>query len=671
MRRAPWAVAAAAAALAAAAPASAQDPIAPPGAEPHWLPDEEWVNLLWLPYDEDRLYRLLGRTRGEVFRWLRIDAHHTLAQLGRRRGYTVRRLAAALVANRRGSVPGRVLRTLRRRAGLTLTQGHLGQHLLFHALHQTAIPRRARAIFGVRSQRRFLRLRRSELSPLQIGELFGRARVEMRRGSVDALRDAAAKAVRLGQLSPRQARVMLDRQVRQVPRWLGQNRYNGPSGGRNRLRLPPGDVAKHPSIARDGGRVVWDAYRSTVREAEQLGEIHVRGADVATAAPVSGFAVSPPVDPGSEKPRSAYNAVLSGDGRVVAFESAESTYPLAKRVGQMSVVVRDLATGRLEKVSHLGRPRGAPTRTAFNPSLSADGRIVAFEATDSGRDGQPSRNGLWVFDRAAGRETLVAEHDGRGAAYLPRVAGNGAAVAYTAVDPRTEATQVVLHRAEGAPAVVVSRAAGPDGAPADSDAYEPAVSDDGSVVAFTSRAANLGARGGRLRVWVRDVRDGTTQLATAGVGRDASQPAISADGRFVAFVERLAIGDGTPAELRSRVWLHDRRTGATALVSRRDGHGGGTADGASAEPAVSADGSRVAFTSTAGNLSTRKPRGLAGVFVRDLRAGTTTPLSDPGRRASPGGERTHDRQAQGARLAASQPGSEPGLCLLRRAGAGR
>jgi Tol biopolymer transport system component len=669
MRRAACVLAVVASALAAPAAAQGQDPIAPPGAEPHWLPDEEWVNLLWLPYDEERLYRLLGRTRGEVFRWVRVDAHHTLAQLGRRRGYTVSRLAAALVANRRGRVPAAVLRTLRRRAALTLTQGHLGQHLLFHGLHQTAIPGRARAIFGVRTQEQFLRLRRSELSPLQIGELFGRARVQMRRGCVDALRDAAAKGVRLGQLSPRQARVMLDRQLRQVPRWLGQNRYNGPSGGRNRLRLPPGDVAKHPTIAADGRRVAWDAYRSTVREAERLGEIHVRGADLAPGAPRSDFAVSPPVDPRSEKPRSAYNAVLSGDGRVVAFESAESTYPLAKRVGQMSVVVRDLATGRLEKVSHLGRPRGAPTRTAFNPSLSADGRIVAFEATDSGVAGRPSRNGLWVFDRHAGRETLVAEHDGRGAAYLPRVAGDGGAIAYTAVDPRTDVTHVVLRGlGTGAAAgAVISRGTGADGAPADSDAYEPAVSDDASVVAFTSRAGNLGAVGGRLRVWVRDVRAGTTRLASAGIGRDASQPAVSADGRFVAFVERLAIGDGTPAALRSRIWLHDLRTGATTLVSRRDGADGAAADGASTEPAVSADGSRVVFTSTAGNLSDRKPRGLAGVFVRELRAGTTTLLSDPGRRPAAARRDPGGHEHSGRARAASTSPLVRALCLLRRA----
>jgi Tol biopolymer transport system component len=618
-----------AAALAAAPAARAQDPIAPPGAEKHWLPVEPWVNDLWLPYEEERLYRLLGRTRGEVFRWVRIDAHHTMAQLARRRGWSVARLSAALVEPRRGQVSAAMLRTLRRRAALTLTQGHLGQHLLFHALHQTAIPNRATWIFGVRSREQFLKLRRSELSPLQIGELFGRAGVDMQRGCVRALRDAAARGVRRGELPPRQAAVMLDRQIRQVPRWLGQNRYNGPSGGRNRLRLPAGDVAKHPTITADGRRAAWDAYRSVVEQAERLGEIHVRGADLGLSP--RGFPVSPPVDPASQKPRSSYNATLSADGHAVAFESAESTYPLAKRVGQMSVWVRDLRSRAIDKVSHAGLPADAPTRTAFNPSLSADGRVVAFEATDSGEGGRPSRNGLWVFDREGRRQTLLAEHDGRGGAYLPRVTADGTAVAYTAVDPRTQVTQVLLRRLGGGQELV-SRAGGAGGAPADSDAYEPAVSRDGAIVAFTSRARNLGAGGRRSRVYVRDVAAGTTRLVSAGVRGDVSQPAISADGRFVAFVERLAIGDGTPAALRSRIWMADRATGATTLVSRRDGAGGVAADGASTEPALSADGARVVFTSTAGNLSPRKPRGLAGVFVRDLRAHTTTLLSDHGRR---------------------------------------
>ena len=40
------------------AAATAQDSLAPDGADPSWLPDEEWVNLLWLPFDEQTLRRI-------------------------------------------------------------------------------------------------------------------------------------------------------------------------------------------------------------------------------------------------------------------------------------------------------------------------------------------------------------------------------------------------------------------------------------------------------------------------------------------------------------------------------------------------------------------------------------------------------------------------------------
>ena len=608
----------------AAAPATAQDSEAPPGAEKHWLPDEEWVNLLWLPYDEQRLYDLLGKSRGEVFRWVRIDAHHTLAQLGRRRGLSADRLARALVAPRRKAVSRATHRMLVRAARRTLTQGHLAQHLLFHALHQTAIPERATNIFGPRRQLDYLRLRRAEVSPIQIGDLFGRSRVELYRGTSRALKVAAAKGVKRGFLTKGQARILLDRQLRQLPRWLGQRRYNGPSGGLNRPDLPPGDVAKRPSVSGDGATVTWDAYRSSTYLAERLGEIHVRGASLADGDP---FAVSPP-RPSGKRPQAAYNSVLSADGRVAAFETAESTFPLAKRVGQMSILVREIGKRGVERVSHLGRPKGAPTRTAFNPSISADGRIVAFEATDTGRNGGASRNGLWTYDRETKAETLVAELPGTSAAFLPRLAGDGQSVAYTeaAGDGRT---QLWLRRlGVGAPPpVLVSRATGAEGAPADSDAYEPSLSHDGAVVAFTSRARNLGG-GRQSKVYVRDVARGTTRLVSGGVAGDAIEPSISADGRYVAFVARARFRGGSIDGLRSKVWLHDRSTGRTTLVSRRGGPDGGPADGYASEPTVSSDGRVVAFVSTAGNLSRAKPRGLAGVFVRDVGAATTHLVSE-------------------------------------------
>ncbi len=186
-------------------------------------------------------------------------------------------------------------------------------------------------------------------------------------------------------------------------------------------------MAKHPSISADGRTVVWDAYRADISAAERLGEIHVRAAALGQRR----FSVTPPSRASTRRPRSAYNSVVSADGNAVAFETAESTYPLAKRVGQMTVArARPARPARSSASATPTGPKGAPTRTAFNPALSADGRIVAFEATDAGRNGAPSRNGLWVVDRRAGRERLVTDAS-RGAAYLPELAGDGRSVAYT------------------------------------------------------------------------------------------------------------------------------------------------------------------------------------------------------------------------------------------------
>src|SRR3954452_23427017 len=71
---------------------------APPNAPAHWLPPEAWGYNHWLPYDETRLYALLGITRVRLWEQLR-DDHRTLRQLAARHGWPdARRLAAALVA---------------------------------------------------------------------------------------------------------------------------------------------------------------------------------------------------------------------------------------------------------------------------------------------------------------------------------------------------------------------------------------------------------------------------------------------------------------------------------------------------------------------------------------------------------------------------------------------
>lgn len=583
------------------AAAVAQDSDAPPGALPHWLPSEEWVYQHWLPFDEGRLYRLLRADRGAIWRHLRDDAAHDLAQLARRRGYTARELARALVAPRGGGS------TLEERAFRVLTQGHLSQHIIFHSLHQTAVPDAARRIFGTRNAR-FLALRRAEQSPLQIGRLHGRTTAQMYRRSVGALRAMARRGIRLGAVSRPQAKLLLERQVRQIPRWLGQSRYNGPPKtiGPKKALLPAADFANNPSISDDGRVVVWDAYRAKIPEARTRGEIVVRGAhvDEGTTFTVAGRR-------GVGLPSSAYNAVVSADGGSVAYEQADGNLNFAKRYGEMRVNLRALPGVRPLGISHPGGV-GGPSRTAYNPSVSRDGSRVAFEV---------GHGGLRIADRATGETRRL-----RGAlAFEPRITDDGRSVVFTDLTGQVRRRDVRT----GASAIVSRGPAGP----ADAEAAEPAASADGSVVAFTSRASNLGAPGRQSRVYVRD---GDRVEAISGAGTFAFEPAISPDGRFVAYAAR----PHARAARRARILLHDRVAATTTAVTRR---------GYASEPAVSADGRRVVFSSTAAHAT--KPSGLSGVFLHDVDTGRTRLLS------------SHEPVAQ---QAAPPRDDRPLLCPLAR-----
>ena len=578
------AVIAAIAFAAAAAPAHAQDSDAPAGALPHWLPSEEWVYQHWLPFDEGRLYRLLHADRGAIWRHLRDDAAHDLEQLAHARGLTPRVLARRLVAPREGSERHR--RLLARRAYRVITQGHLSQHIIFHSLHQTAVPRASRFVFGIRNAD-FLALRRAEVSPLDIGRLHGRTTAQMHRRAIGALRSMARRGVAAGAMTRRQARLLLDRQVRQVPRWLGQSRYNGPPKtiGPKKAALPPADFANHPSISDDGRVVVWDAYRAKIPEARSRGEITVRGAHVDEG---TTFTVAGRTAPGM--PGSAYNAALAAGGEAVAYERSEGNLNFAKRYGEMRVNLRELPGLRPMGISHPDGVSG-PSRTAYNPSVSADGRLVAFEATDG------DRNGLWVVDRATGREWRLRS----GATYEPEITDDGRAVVFTDGGGR-----VRLHAlASGAETLVSRGLAGPGNA----EAAEPSASADGGVVAFTSRASNLGAPGRQMRVFVRA---GDRVEVVSGARAFASQPTVSADGRFVAYAARPR----ARAARRSEIRVFDRLTARTTTISR---------GGFATEPAVSRDGLRVVFTSTARSVG--KPAGIPGVFLHDVETGATRLLS--------------------------------------------
>jgi hypothetical protein len=330
---------------------------------------------------------------------------------------------------------------------------------------------------------------------------------------------------------------------------------------------------------------------------------------------------------------------LSGDGRFVAFQSVASNLVSGDTNDREDVFVRDRATGQTTRVSV------SSTGTEGNdfsggPTISQDGRIVAFTSNASNLVDGDTNNAFdaFVYDRQTGQTTRVSVSStgaqGNGDSFASGSSADGRFVAFTSmasnlVSGDTNAHRdVFVHDRETGQTTRVSVSS--SGVQGDSDSFAGIASADGRFVAFFSTASNLvpDDTNGTTDVFVHDVQTGqTSRVSVSSGGAQANgfsfSPAISADGRFVAFTSDasdLAAGDATGTD----IFVHDRRTGQTSLVSAdRTGVGGALfSDGA----ALSADGRFVSFFSFA-PLTSDDSNVHEDVFIRDRLTGETRRVS--------------------------------------------
>ncbi len=172
-----------------------------------------------------------------------------------------------------------------------------------------------------------------------------------------------------------------------------------------------------------------------------------------------------------------------------------------------------------------------------------------------------------------------------------------------------------------------------------------AISGDGRFVTYSSSADNLVEEDtNEVRdIFLHDLETGTTTLVSVdsagSQGNDASGSAsISGNGRFVAFssdADNLVEGD---ANERGDVFVHDVQTGVTRLVSVSST--GEAGNGVSGNPAISADGRFVAFSSEADNLVAGDTNEAGDIFIHEIETGITTRVSasSSGEQASEGVE---------------------------------
>jgi uncharacterized repeat protein (TIGR01451 family) len=202
-------------------------------------------------------------------------------------------------------------------------------------------------------------------------------------------------------------------------------------------------------------------------------------------------------------------------------------------------------------------------------------------------------------------------------------------------DFTTEQDLFVRDLTTGTTSLVSVNAAGTDSAGAATTAFQAEFSPDGSQIAFTSHASDLVPTdsNGQGDVFVRDLGAGTTRLVSANAaGTDTAaglseDPVFSPDGSEIAFTSTAADVGPPDAGDRTDLYLRSVETGETTLVSvNAAGTGGGNQH--SVVAAFSPDGSRIAFMSQASDLGPRDTNGtLFDVYVRDRATATTTLVS--------------------------------------------
>jgi Tol biopolymer transport system component len=345
----------------------------------------------------------------------------------------------------------------------------------------------------------------------------------------------------------------------------------------------------------------------------------------------------------------SYRPQLSSDGRFIVFISQASNLRSDDGDGTPDVYVRDLQTGTTRLVSRASGAAGVKSNgNAYQVAISGDGRYVAFdsEATSLDPDDADTGDDVYVRDLQTDTTTLVSRAAGGAKANAdtdrPALSADGRLVAFTSsatnLDPDDgdNALDVYVRDLQTHAVTLVSRATGADGAKCNEHCEAPAISADGRFVAFESRASNLDPADGDgvFDVMVRDLQTSTTMLVSrasgvAGAKSDGESflPAISGDGRFVAFTSSGSNLDPADADAIPDVYVRDLQTGTTTLVSRAGGATGAVGNGGSDSPAISSDGRYIAFASEASNLDPDDGDTAVDVFVRDLQTNTTTLVS--------------------------------------------
>jgi putative cell wall-binding protein/Tol biopolymer transport system component len=404
--------------------------------------------------------------------------------------------------------------------------------------------------------------------------------------------------------------------------------------------MPPqsgNENSREPSVSSDGRYIVFTSSATnigSITTTARLDQVYLRDMVDGTTRVVSSLG-------GVLGNGDSDRAVISGDGMFVAFISTATNLMTSARSANAQVLLWSRASGTFTHVSMSNDavPNAANGR-ATGVAISGDGREVVFSSNATNLVSQLTFGMFQVYvrDVVAGTTSLVSIDSvspGSGSSLdvgYPSISDDGRVVAFvtagalTSVDPQSKSQVYVRDLSSSTTEMVsVSQSGGFAGT---ADSFSPSLSADGHAVAFASEASNLSmfGSGGRPQIFVRDRSVSSTAVVSVDpAGRSVANggsfgPAISDDGSVVAFgssaTNLIPETGGQKPDLTGRAYIRTLSTQRTATVCRSSVTPGMCNDW-SASPALSGDGSVVAFASAATDLTPEIAVRNWQVYVRD------------------------------------------------------
>lgn len=316
---------------------------------------------------------------------------------------------------------------------------------------------------------------------------------------------------------------------------------------------------KHGAVSADGRYVVFSSLAQNLTADDVSGwNVYLRDREANTTTLIS--------DTGADTVYGSSvdsSAVISADGRYVAFVSTSGQLVANDTNGSADIFLYDRVNDTIERVSvNDDGIEACPCSCAWpdycngcelywlnsHPSISADGRYIAFTSYSYNFvDGDlPDTPDVFVRDRVEGTTTIISRASdgnlGNAASGEPSVSADGDVIAFSskannlvAGDFNNQQDVFVWRRNEFS----LTRASiAADGTEGNSASTDPVISEDGNRVAFTSGATNLGGtdtNGFIYDIYLRDREEGTTSILSSGLPGGGGRPAISGDGEYVSF----------------------------------------------------------------------------------------------------------------------------------------